>query len=189
MARRRKARQQSFTYPTWGGKRAGAGRPRRPGMRRMKHGRREVLKRRFPVHVTIRMVPGTWNLRAQRCFQPLLKAFGKAWKPTFQVVLYSVMGNHLHLIVEADNEYALSCGMKGLGVRVARALNKVMGRRGQVIADRYHTHILKTPTEVKRARFYLLNNAHHHFGLEGPDWCTSQTAIRPPRTYLLRLVC
>ena len=79
--------------------------------------------------------------------------------------------------------------MQGLGIRIAKGLQKVMDRRGHVLKERYHAHILKTPTEVRRARLYLLNNARHHFGLTVADWCASQTPVRPPRTYLLRLAC
>jgi hypothetical protein len=42
---------------------------------------------------------------------------------------------------------------------------------------------------VLRARRYLLDNARHHFGVAGPDWCASQRALLPPRTWLLRQVC
>jgi hypothetical protein len=108
----------------------------------------------------------------------------------FQLVHYSVQGNHIHLLVEAENRTALGRGMKGLGVRIARGLNRVMNdRRGSVLDDRYHAHILRTPTEVRRVRNYLLGNAEHHYGLLGPDDRTSQRPLLEPRTYLLRLYC
>ena len=72
----------------------------------------------------------------------------------FRLVHYAVMGNHVHLLVEAPDRKALGRAMKGLGVRIARALNRVMKRQGRVIGDRYHAHILRTPSEVKRARSY-----------------------------------
>jgi hypothetical protein len=130
-----------------------------------------------------------WNLRARRCLGVLQRAFLKASKEGFRVVHYSVMGNHIHLLVEARDQRALSLGMQGLGIRIAQALNKVMQRPGRVLKDRYHAHILKTPIEAKNARLYLLNNARHHFGLVIPDWCASQAPLHEPRTYLLRLAC
>ena len=109
-----------------------------------------MLKRRFPVHVTWRMMDGVWNLRTRRCFGALSRAFwGGANRFGFRLVHYSVQGNHVHLLVEAEDEKALSRGMKGLGVRVAKGLNRVMGRQGKVLDDRYHGHILRTPTEVQ----------------------------------------
>jgi hypothetical protein len=41
--------------------------------------------------------------------------------------------------------------LRRLEIRMAKRLNKVMGRSGQVFPDRYHAHILKTPTEVAHA--------------------------------------
>jgi hypothetical protein len=76
--------------------------------------------------------------------------------------------------------------MKGLGVRIAKALNRVMGRKGPVIGDRYHAHVLRTPSEVKRARGYLLTNARHHYGHTGEDAYASVRPLVTPRTWLLR---
>ena len=181
--------QKSFVFKTWGGKRKRAGRKPHGGRAGVSHLGRPVLKPRFPVHVTWRMRRDVWNLRAKRCLGLLQKAFLAGSKESFQIVHYSVMGNHIHLLVEAQDRRSLSLGMQGLGIRIAKALQKLMGRRGHVLKERYHAHILKTPIEVKRARLYLLNNARHHFGLTIPDYYTSQTPVLLPRTYLLRMAC
>jgi putative transposase len=60
-----------------------------------------------------------------------------------------------------------------------------MKRQGRVIGDRYHAHILRTPSEVKRAREYLLTNAKQHYGLRWADPFASQVPIAAPRTWLL----
>ena len=102
---------------------------------------------------------------------------------------YSVQGNHLHLLVEAKNERSLSRGMNGLGVRVAKGLNRVMRRHGSVLDDRYHAHILRTPTEARRARMYLLQNARKHYGLRAEDPYTSANPVIEPETFLMRRLC
>ena len=61
----------------------------------------------------------------------------------FRLVHYAVMGNHVHFLVEAPDKRALARALKGLGVRIARALNRVMKRHGRVIGDRYHAHIFE----------------------------------------------
>ena len=183
-------RQMGFKFRTWGGKRKGAGRKpvgERAGVR---HRRRPVLKARFPVHVTWRMKKDVWNLRTRRCFGALARAFwGGANRFGFKLVHYSVQGNHVHLLVEAKDERALSKGMCGLGVRVAKGLNRVMSRHGKVLDDRYHGHILRTPTEVRRAREYLLQNARRHYGVVGRDPYTSAVAVIEPDTFLMRRLC
>ena len=129
-----------MAFRTWGGKRKGAG--RKPNGKRagVEHVTREVLKRRFPVHVTWRM-DGAWNLRSRRCFTVLRRAmYGGAVRFGFRLVHYAVMGNHVHLIVEAEDRKALWRGMQGLGVRIAKGMNRLMGRTGSVLVDRYHAH-------------------------------------------------
>ena len=46
--------------------------------------------------------------------------------------------------------------------RVAKRLNKLWRRRGQVFPDRYHSRILKTPRECRIALIYVLQNARKH---------------------------
>jgi hypothetical protein len=86
-------------------------------------------------------------------------------------VHYSLQADHAHLIVEADGAPALGCGMKALGSRLARAVNRTFGRRGAVLVDRYHMRVLRTPTEVRRAIAYVLLNARRHISKLGgrPD--------------------
>ena len=69
----------------------------------------------------------------------------------------------LHLVVEADGERALARGLQGLGVRIAKALNRLMARNGTVFADHYHARQLRSPTEAARALAYVLMNFLHHF--------------------------
>ncbi len=81
------------------------------------------------------------------------------------VVRSSVQGNHMHFLVEADDAQAMARAMKGLAVRLAKGLNKMMGRRrGQVFAQRYHSRVLRTPTEVRNVMRYLRENHRHHHG-------------------------
>lgn len=154
--------QTELDFHGWGGRRAGAGRKRSKDAR-APHLRRAEVAARHPVHATLRLARGCWNLRSHRALGVLESAFhaGRA-RFGFRLVHYSVQGNHLHLLVEAEDKQSLGRGMKGLGVRLARALNGMMGRKGRVFGDRYHAHVLKTPRETARAlRYVLMNFAHH----------------------------
>ena len=70
--------------------------------------------------------------------------------------------DHLHLVVEADDRTALSRGVQGLAVRIARALNRLMQRTGKVFADRFHDRVLRSPRQVRAALAYVLCNARKH---------------------------
>src|SRR5206468_220895 len=78
------------------------------------------------------------------------------------VVHYSIQGAHLHLIVETEGAPALSRGMQGLAIRIARRLNRLARRSGPVFVDRYHAHVLASRREVAAAVRYVLNNFRHH---------------------------
>src|SRR3954470_14634605 len=79
----------------WGGKRAGAGRPRKDGTRKkgMSHLTRPVLKPRFPVHVTWRMNRRVWNLRTGRFISVLKSVMYAGAKENCQVVHYAFEKN------------------------------------------------------------------------------------------------
>jgi hypothetical protein len=57
--------------------------------------------------------------------------------------------------------------LQGLEVRMARALNKVMHRGGPVFADRYHSHLLRTPREAAHAVRYVIENWSVHARRQG----------------------
>ena len=61
---------------------------------------------------------------------------------------FSVQSNHVHALVEGDDVQSLSRGMQGLGVSIAKRINRVTGRRGRVFDDRFFARALRTPREV-----------------------------------------
>jgi REP element-mobilizing transposase RayT len=82
----------------------------------------------------------------------------------FRVIHYSLQNDHVHLLVEAASARSLGNGMKSLGARLARAVNRVFDRRGAVLDGRYHHRALGTPREVRAALAYVLLNARKHAG-------------------------
>jgi putative transposase len=186
---RRLPKQLPLPLRKRGGKRPGAGRPRKDGRigRGVPHLRRPRLAARFPVHVTWRMSEGVWNLRSRRSFTRLTRAFyTSAVRFGYRIVHYAVMGNHVHLIVEARDQGALAIGMQSLGIRIAQSLNRMMERKGRVLSDRYHARILKTPTEARHCARYLQTNAQKHYQVSGPDPFTSYQPFMRPQTWFLR---
>ena len=173
--------------PTWGGKRAGAGRKRKSRLRRVSHKRRPEHASRFPLHVVLRARQDAPGLRRRQMFRAVRAALVQgAARAGFRLVHFSVQGNHLHLVVEAIDKVALSRGMQGLAVRIARAVNRAADRTGPLFADHYFARELKTPAEVRRAVRYVLDNRILHGSLEPQtDACASEAPLVPPRTWLL----
>ena len=160
--------------PRRGGARRGAGRKRTlPGRPRVSHVARESLQARFPVHITKRIRTEVGRLRRFELCKFLRAAFvagcimrvegddGESIVE-FRICQFSIQGNHIHLICEAIGTKALSRGVQGWSVRVAKAINKFLEREGAVFDDRYHVEILRTPSQVRNALCYVLQNARRH---------------------------
>ena len=194
-------RQLGLHRPTWGGKRKGAGRKPDGAKAGVSHLRRERFPSRYPVHVTMRMLAGVGFLRGHRRYRAVERSLRKARERLgARIVHFSVQGNHLHLVVEAESKAALSRSMQGLAVRLARALNLAARRTGKVFSDRYHARPLATRREVANALRYVLRNAEHHLRDDvrpaGRDPCSSaawlvvpltdDAPVVAPRTWLLR---
>jgi REP element-mobilizing transposase RayT len=90
---------------------------------------------RHPVHVTLRAARGLKSLRSEPAFQALSLAVAAASREDFRVVHFSVQTDHVHLIVEAAAGDGLRAGINGLACRMARALNRIWRRHGDVWSD------------------------------------------------------
>jgi len=146
-----------------GGRRSGAGRRPSGDVAGVCHKPRAPLAARFPVHVTLKTRKGLPRLRSRREHAALRAAFRAGCdRNGFRLCHYAILNDHLHLLVEAPDRRALTRGVQGLVVRIARALNKLWQRKGKVFADRYHDRILKTPRETRNALRYVLANARKH---------------------------
>lgn len=155
-----------------GGWRRDAG--RRPGGEAPGHVPREEFDAECVLHVTWRLVDDVPSLRREAVLDVVRAACSATKERDARVVEYNVLGNHLHLVVEAANRAALSRGMNGLGVRLAKNINKVFRRSGELFAERYHVRVLRTPREVYNVLRYVLLNARHHAADRGEtlstDW-------------------
>ena len=200
----RRLRQCPLPFRTWGGRRPGAGRKPAGPTAGVPHGPRAIHHGRHPVHVTLRIVAGLPSLRSATLFPALRGSLAAASAASFRIVHYSVQLNHIHLLVEAEGTRALGRGMQGLGIRLAKAINRRLGRKGRVWNDRYHGRPLRTPREVRHGLVYVLLNGRKH-GVSGRaiDACSSgawfegwREAVEMPRgpapvararTWLLRV--
>ena len=167
----------------------------------MPHRRRPAHDRRCPAHVTLRASPTLPSLRREGIFTAVRAGFAKASTQRFRLLHFSVQRDHVHLIVEGDGLRELCRGIQGLAIRVAKAINRALGRRGKVWDDRYHLRALPTPREVRHALVYVLQNWRKHLnavrGLDARScaaWFTGwrfstapppgRRPVAPPRTWL-----
>ena len=159
-----RAQQLSISFPEVkrrGGARPGAGRkPVVAHLRRTPHRARAKHQRGNPVHVTLRAF--TRSLRSQHVARTVMGAIRDSSRAQFRIAHYSIQDNHLHLIVEAESTQALAGGVRGLEIRIARRVNRLLFRRGRFWGDRWHGRALSSPRQVRNALVYVLQNHKKH---------------------------
>lgn len=105
---------------------------------------------------------GLGSLRSPRAFAAVRSALAAASSERFRIIHFSVQSDHLHAIVEAHDKAALAGGLRGLGIRVARAVNRALGRTGPLWGDRYHARSVSTPAETRNLIRYVIMNFRKH---------------------------
>lgn len=136
-----------------GGRRTGSGR-KRIHSKGVAHRVREKISLRTPMHINFRYKT---SIRNKECLRLLKSAIINARRMGLKVIHFSLQHNHIHLIVEADNNTLLTSGMRSLTITFAKGL-----KQGRVQVERYHLHVLKTIRETKNAVKYVLFNKQKH---------------------------
>jgi hypothetical protein len=77
------------------------------------------------------------------------------------VVHFAILSKYIHLILEVSED-SLRKPLQSLGISFAKRMNALLSRKGAVLLDRYHLHVLKTPTETRLALSYVLTNEAKH---------------------------
>jgi len=150
-----------FTNRGRGGRRTGAGRPRSIDSLQWHHTRPE-FKSTEPLHINIKLIKGLPTLRAKNKFKLIKRAILNARVRGLRIIHFSIQSTHIHLLIESENKRELGRGMQSFCISLARSLNGFLKRQGKVFVERYHLHILKTPTEVRNALRYIFMNFAKH---------------------------
>ena len=145
------------------------------------HRQREGIVARLPVHITIRLRRGIPTLRQPRFVRRFRSSLSEACvRHGFRVVHYSIQRDHVHLLIEAQSNHSIACGMKSVGARIGKLANRLFQRSGKVLDGRYHLRALRTPLEVHRAlRYVLLNHRHHTARRRRPKRLTVHPPAQP----------
>src|SRR5688572_16096301 len=114
MVKRRERAEQLTFDRLMGGRRKGAGRKKSPDAG-VSHLKRETITKDTPVHVTWKLEEGLPSLRQASEYAVVWGAIkaarvraGTSADGWFALVHYSIQGDHLHLIVEANDNDSLS---------------------------------------------------------------------------------
>ena len=147
-----------------GGSRVGSGRPKNSKF--ISHVERPHIKRNMAIHVNLHLKETltSINLRTKDFFKLFRQAVKTARGRGLRIVHYSLMHNHLHLIIEAASNEELSKGMQSFALSLSKLVNyRVSGRIKKLWQDRYWMRLLSSPREIKIALQYVLKNPQKKF--------------------------
>lgn len=136
-----------------GGRRPGSGR-KRLNSKGVAHRKRDKVELKTPMHINFKY---NTYIRTKDCLKLLKKAIVNSRAMGLKVIHFSMQTNHVHLIIEAENNKILTKGMRSLTITFAKGL-----RRGRVQLERYHLHVLRTLRESRNAIHYVLFNQQRH---------------------------
>jgi hypothetical protein len=135
------------------------------------HRPRPIIKKKTPVHVTVKLVREVGGLRRRKLIDAMRAAFrGGKIKDGFRICQFSIQHDHMHVVSEADSNEALARGIQGWEIRVAKRINRKLGRKGKVFADRFHAVPVRSPRQLRNTLCYVLNNGHRHGEQIDPRW-------------------
>lgn len=178
------SKQLAFAIRTHGGSRKNAGRPRVQSNDPV-HTTRPRLSSRLPSHVTLRFVEGLPSLRTEKFLLAFAAAIQRTRAKGLQVTNFALESNHIHLIIEVDDNVALTKGMLSLQASLVWCVRHMCGHIGKVFAGRFHLHALRSPTEMKNALAYVLFNHAKHCGMKWfADPFSSACAFKDLRFFL-----
>ena len=152
-------KQESFNVRSHGGVRVNAGRKKGPRSG-LPHTKRDKITRHTPAHVTIKFLGDLPNLRTPSFLEVFGRAVEMASGRGLRVTHFAILSNHIHAIVEADSNEALSSGMTSLKTAIAWFFRRKF--EGALYDGRYHLHVLKSPREVRNAVQYVEFNESKH---------------------------
>lgn len=150
----------------WGGKRLGAG--RRNLSKTVNHMKRPGMSARTPGHVTLRLHSGMPTMKDREFLETFRRAVVAAKAFGLKITQFSILGNHLHLIVEAIDNLCLSRGLQSLAITLAKAIRRRLRQwtsgKIRIFKGRYHLKLIETARQMKNTLRYVLFNEAHHGG-------------------------
>lgn len=92
-----------------------------------------------------------------------------------EVLVFSLMPNHIHLLVRQIKDNGVTKFMNKLGAGLGRYLNIKYGRKGHVFQDRFLAVLIKTNEQLEHIFTYIHTNA---ISLIEPNW--KEEGIKDP---------
>ena len=140
--------------------------------------RRELIEG-VPYHVTVRINNRLFyfdNTEAKRMFIEVMKKVQLIYK--CKIECFTIMNNHVHLIVKPRNAKDLPGIMHRLLMTFAKRFNKRFKQSGHVWESRYYSRPLRTLVDIESTFRYIAKNPVTANLVKSPiDWFWSSIAF------------
>jgi REP element-mobilizing transposase RayT len=139
----------------------GAGRPKihDAGIR---HTKRPRLAKPASLHLTVKIKKNKADIKNKSVLSILKKSIMNARRQGLKVIHYSLEYDHVHLLIEADNNHILGKGMQAFGVTFSKAINRMRKLKGEVYKHRYHFRQISSSRDLKNVLRYIFSNGLKH---------------------------
>ncbi|MGZ3788931.1 MAG: transposase [Bacteriovorax sp.] len=144
----------------------GAGRPAIVD-KGIRHTRRPFLKKPSSLHLTVKIKKNKADLKNKSVLGILKRAILNARRQGLKVIHYSLEYDHVHLLIEAENNHILGKGMQAFGVTLSKAINRMRRLKGGVYKHRYHFRQISGTRELKNVMKYIFTNGLKHKTAKG----------------------
>lgn len=128
----------------------------------IRHTSRPVISKPASLHLTIKVKRNKADIKNKAVLAILKKAILNARLKGLKVIHYSLEFDHVHLLIEADNNKILGKGMQAFGVTLAKAINKLWRLGGGVYKHRYHFRRITGSKDLRNVMNYIFKNGVKH---------------------------
>lgn len=128
----------------------------------IRHRARLEITRNTSLHLTVKILKEKSRLRTKALLQILKRAIQRGRVQGLRIHHYTLEHDHVHLIVEARNNYELGKGMQAFGVCFAKGINKCKSLKGAAYKHRYHLRKINSARDLKTVMRYVFNNSKKH---------------------------
>jgi REP element-mobilizing transposase RayT len=101
-------------------------------------------------------------IKNKRILKLLKHAISNARRQGLKVIHFALEYDHIHLLIEAENNYILGKGMQSLGVTMAKGINRLKALKGSVYKHRYHFRQITSSRQLKNVMNYIFTNGIKH---------------------------
>ena len=129
----------------------------------------------YTYHVSTRCVDQTYLLHKEELKKIAIEVIEKAKKKyDFYCFCFTIMDNHIHIIIQTPKEDNISIIMQVINKNIATKCNKALNRTGHFWGARFHSTLIKTEEQLINTLVYLnLNPVKAGLVYDPKDWAWS----------------